>query len=71
MSRPVEKEVRELCLVCRGERWLPDLADPSRSRPCPHCQGEGWVLISPASLGEAEESLPESPPKPKKPQSKA
>jgi hypothetical protein len=67
MSRPVEKSVRELCLVCRGERWLPEIQDPSRSRPCPHCQGEGWVLISPASLGEdvpATEAPENEAPKP-------
>lgn len=52
MARRIEKTVKELCLVCRGEKWLPRLDDPARSQPCPHCQGEGWVLISPASLGE-------------------
>jgi hypothetical protein len=51
-GRPVEKSVREICLVCRGERWLPEILHPERSRPCPYCNGEGWVLISPASLGE-------------------
>lgn len=48
---PMEKTVHELCLVCRGERWLPDALQP-RSVPCPYCKGEGWVTVSPASLGE-------------------
>lgn len=51
MSRPVERTVKELCLICRGERWLPDLVEQGRSRPCPHCRGEGWVTVSAASLG--------------------
>jgi hypothetical protein len=53
-ERPVEKSVREICLLCRGERWLPEILHPERSRPCPYCEGQGWVLISPASLGEGE-----------------
>jgi hypothetical protein len=53
-ERPVEKTIKELCLVCRGERWLPEILDPSRSRPCPYCNGEGWVTIAPSSLGEDE-----------------
>lgn len=52
-ERPVEKTVKELCLVCRGERWLPDPVDPARSRPCPYCDEQGWVTIAPSSLGES------------------
>jgi hypothetical protein len=49
----MERTIREICLICKGERWLPDPADPARSRPCPHCGGQGWVDIDPRSLGEA------------------
>ena len=47
-----QKMVLELCLVCRGERWMLDPADPARSIPCPYCDEQGWVQVSAASLGE-------------------
>ena len=47
------KTVKELCLVCGGERWLPDPLDPARSRPCPWCDQLGWVEVSLPSLGES------------------
>ena len=49
----MEKTVKELCLVCGGERWLPDPLDASRSIPCNYCDRLGWVEISLPSLGEA------------------
>jgi hypothetical protein len=56
------KTVKELCLVCGGERWLPDPLDPLRSIPCQWCDQLGWVEISLPSLGEAppppEEPIP-------------
>lgn len=55
-ERPVEKSVHEICLVCRGERWLPDPKDPARSRPCPYCDEQGWVQVSAGSLGEKKEN---------------
>lgn len=46
----MEKSIYEICLVCRGERWL---LDPrGASRPCPYCDEHGWVTVSPACLGE-------------------
>jgi hypothetical protein len=46
----MEISVRELCLVCGGERWIPDPAGQGRSRPCPDCDAQGWVDVSPACL---------------------
>ena len=54
------KTVKELCLVCGGERWVADPADPTRSVACPYCDSLGWVEVSLPSLGE-----PENPPAPK------
>jgi hypothetical protein len=54
------KTVKELCLVCGGERWLPDVLDPARSVACRWCDQLGWVEISLPSLGEA----PPPPPGP-------
>lgn len=48
----MEKTVHEICLVCRGERWLPDPTGAGPSQPCPYCDEHGWVTVSPASLGE-------------------
>ena len=48
----MEKTVHELCLVCRGERWIPDPKDAGHSIPCPYCDEQGWVTIAPSSLGE-------------------
>lgn len=59
--KPVEKTVHELCLVCGGERWVPDLLDPSRSRPCPYCDDQGWVTVALPSLGEAPLPQPSPP----------
>jgi hypothetical protein len=59
----MEKTVKELCLVCGGERWLPDPLDASRSIPCVYCDQLGWVEISLASLGEARPK-PLAPPEP-------
>ena len=50
--------IREICLICKGERWIPDPLDPARSKPCPYCDGQGWVEISPANF------VPPPPPAP-------
>lgn len=55
----MEKTVLELCLLCRGGKWMSDPADPRRSIPCPYCDEQGWVRVSPASLGEA--AAPKTP----------
>jgi hypothetical protein len=65
----VLKTVKELCLVCGGERWVADPADPTRSVACPYCDALGWVEVSLPSLGEAEPP-PEEPPS-EEPPSKA
>jgi hypothetical protein len=49
----MEKTVKELCLVCKGERWVPDPLDPARSQPCVYCDRLGWVEIAPANFVEA------------------
>ena len=56
MKASVLKTVKELCLVCGGERWVADPADPTRSVACPYCDALGWVEVSLSSLGEAEEA---------------
>ena len=61
------KTVKELCLVCGGERWLPDPLDPSRSIPCAWCDQLGWVEISLASLGEEPNPAPPATPEPHPP----
>jgi len=63
----MQKTVKELCLVCKGERWLPEPGDPARSRPCPYCDQLGWVEVSLASLGEAPAAAPPSPSAPPAP----
>lgn len=60
------KTVKELCLVCGGERWVADPADPTRSVACPYCDALGWVEVSLPSLGEVEPEATE--PQPKAPQ---
>jgi|GEM_PF-4414338 hypothetical protein len=60
----VQKTVKELCLVCGGERWVADPADPGRSVPCPYCDALGWVQVSLASLGEQEAEAAEPAPLP-------
>jgi len=70
MTRPpTQKTVREICLVCKGERWLPVPGDPSRSRPCPWCDQLGWVTVSPASLGEGPEGQAKPPRRPRRKES--
>jgi len=61
MKVPVLKTVKELCLVCGGERWVADPLDPGRSVACPYCDALGWVEVSLPSLGEA---VPEASPAP-------
>ncbi|HXB98330.1 MAG TPA: hypothetical protein VNZ54_09765 [bacterium] len=63
----VLKTVKELCLVCGGERWVADPADPARSVACPYCDALGWVEVSLPSLGEREEPSAPPPPKPSAP----
>ena len=58
--KPVEKTVHELCLVCGGERWVPDLLDPKRSLPCPYCDDQGWVTVALPSLGEKPPAQPDA-----------
>ncbi|HTB34900.1 MAG TPA: hypothetical protein VK842_08560 [bacterium] len=59
------KTVKELCLVCGGERWVADPGDPTRSVACPYCDALGWVEVSLSSLGEQEpEAAPPPAPKP-------
>jgi hypothetical protein len=73
MKVPVLKTVKELCLVCGGERWVADPADPGRSIACPYCDALGWVEVSLPSLGEAsQDPAPSvSPPVSTKPSSPA
>lgn len=59
MSRPVEKRVHELCLVCGGERWIRDPKEPSRSMACPYCDAQGWVDVSAPSLGDTVKTDPD------------
>jgi hypothetical protein len=54
----MEKTVKEICLICKGERWIPFPQDPGRSQPCPYCDQQGWVEIAPACL---EEPVPAHP----------
>lgn len=64
----MQKTVKEICLVCKGERWIPDPSGGARSRPCPYCDESGWVQVAPSSLGEtAPAAGPESPPAPAPP----
>lgn len=58
MSRPVEKQVHELCLVCGGERWIRDPQEPSRSKACPYCDAQGWVDVAASSLGGTDKTVP-------------
>ena len=69
MKVPVLKTVKELCLVCGGERWVADPLDPSRSVACTYCDALGWVEVSLPSLGEAapDPSLVQPPAPPTKP----
>jgi hypothetical protein len=48
----MEKTIREICLLCNGERWLEDLSRPGQSRPCGYCDSNGWVLVAAASVEE-------------------
>ena len=54
------KTVKELCLVCGGDRWLSDPLDPSRSVACGYCDSLGWVEVSPASLPSPEKATAET-----------
>lgn len=58
----MQKTVKELCLVCRGERWVADPLDPARSVACPYCDALGWVEISPSSLDGEPPDTPGDPP---------
>ncbi|HTB22882.1 MAG TPA: hypothetical protein VK914_09265 [bacterium] len=51
----MEKTVREMCLICKGERWIPDPLDSGRSLPCPYCEAQGWVVVAPANFVENPE----------------
>jgi hypothetical protein len=42
----MEKTIREICLLCKGERWLEDPLRPGQSRPCNYCDSSGWVLVA-------------------------
>jgi hypothetical protein len=58
----MEKTVRELCLICKGERWIPDPLDSAHSLPCPYCEAQGWVVVAPANFME---SPPDPAPEPR------
>ena len=59
----MEKTVKEICLICKGERWVPDPLDSARSRPCAYCAGQGWVVVAPSSFGEASAEDPKPRPR--------
>jgi hypothetical protein len=52
----MDKTIREICLLCKGERWLEDPLKPGQSRACPYCDAQGWVLVAEGNF------LTENPP---------
>ncbi len=60
----MDKTIREICLLCKGERWVEDPLRPGQSLPCRHCDASGWVLVAEANFS-SEKSEP-SPPEPRK-----
>jgi hypothetical protein len=57
----MEKTIREICLLCNGERWLDDPLKPGQSKPCGYCESTGWVLVAEANFSE-EKTEPSKPP---------
>jgi hypothetical protein len=61
-AEDMEKTIREICLLCKGERWLDDPLQPGRSRACHYCDAQGWVLVAESNFSSPE-TQPEDPEK--------
>ena len=62
----MEKTIREICLLCKGERWLDDPLNPGQSRPCGYCESTGWVLVAESNFSDGKNEPPSAPVRKKK-----
>jgi hypothetical protein len=53
----MDKTIREICLLCKGERWMEDPLQPGKSIPCHYCDASGWIRVAESNFS-AEETQP-------------
>lgn len=54
----MDKTIREICLLCKGERWVEDPLKAGQSKACGYCDATGWVLVAEANFSPEKTELP-------------